>query len=74
MILSLEEDKLGPPFLVRVLFYTGLSMTIVGCLLAFRRQSFAGLRIQWIVELTSVTAIATSVLLTLRQSQVSRLK
>lgn len=39
MILSLEEDKLGPPLPVRILFYTGFSMTIVGCLLAFRRQS-----------------------------------
>jgi hypothetical protein len=34
------------------------------------RQSFAGLRSQWIVELTSAIAIATSALLTLRRSDI----
>jgi hypothetical protein len=41
IILCLEEDELGPPLLVKVLFYTGLPITIFGCLLAFRRQSSA---------------------------------
>jgi len=41
MIRCLEEDKLGPPSLVQGLFYTGLSITLFGCLLAFRRQSSA---------------------------------
>lgn len=41
MIRCLEEDKLGPPSIVRGLFYAGLSVTLFGCLLAFRRQSSA---------------------------------
>ena len=41
MIRCLEEDKLGPPLSVQLLFYTGVPMTILGCLLANRRQSFA---------------------------------
>ena len=41
MIRCLEEDKLGPPFVVRMLFYTGFAATICGCLFAFRQQSSA---------------------------------
>ena len=41
MIRCLEEDKLGPPAIVQGLIYTGLSIALGGCLLAFRRQSSA---------------------------------
>ena len=41
MIRCLEEDKLGPPSMVQGLFYTGLPLALIGCLLAFRRQSSA---------------------------------
>ena len=66
---------LGGFFLVRVTsFHEAYAPSPFHRFDAAFRQSFSGLSSQWIVELTSVTTIAASALLTLRRSDVMKPK
>ena len=80
MIRCLEEDKLGPPSIVQGLFYTGLPLTLCGCLLAFRRESSArrhGMRGSpsfWLIISIMIMLLIADRALNLRESVIEILR
>ena len=80
MIRCLEEDKLGPPPIAKGLFYTGLSVTFMGCMLAFRRKSSArrhGLRSSpsfWLMISIMMMLLIADRALNLRESVIEILR
>lgn len=80
MIRCLEEDKLGPPSIVQGLFYTGLSGTLFGCLLVFRRQFFvqscgiAGSPSFWLIISIMLMLLIADRAVNLRESVIETLR